>query len=87
MIGSQNSMQPLLSFGKDFLLYDQQSLCALVLDAINEIAILNLISEGNKLLEAMDGEIHIEEIATIITNLNNQLLQHVVKMNALRCKM
>ncbi len=88
MIDSHNIMQPPFSCQRDLFLHgsDQQSLCACILDAINnEIdVIVSLYSEGTKLLEAMDDEINKKEIATIINDLNNQLYQYAISTNALK---
>lgn len=91
MIDLQSSMLPPFSYERDLSPYeaDQQSLCTSILDAINnEIDIIvNLLSEGNNLLEYMDDEINIKDITTIVNNLNNQLFRNAIRMNALKHKM
>lgn len=90
MINQQNDVKPTFSYDRDMLLYTsvQQSLNALILDIIDSDmdTIVNLLSEGNELLEMTDSETNGENIATIVRYLNSRLHQHTISMNVLKYK-
>lgn len=88
MIDTQGIMQPPFSHERESCGYNnvQQSLCACILDAINnEIDVVGeLISEGKKLIEDMDDMMNMKEITTNVKYLNNELYLHAIRMNTLK---
>lgn len=91
MIDSHGNIQPPFSCGRESFLYgtDQQSLYAGILDTINNEldVIVNLLSEGKKLLEDIDDETNNDEIITIVKKTNYHLFQHAIRINTLKNKL